>query len=91
MKTSKLAAHSVFLAWGMFLYSCVAFGAFQHFFFVAATLWMTTLVVLGFAIRRRYWPTSIDAAKVVGFGLVGFFAILFTIGLFQGQGVVDTL
>jgi len=91
MKTSKLAAHSGFLALGMFLYSCVAVGAFQHFFFAASTLWMVILVALGFSIRRRCWPTSIVASKVVGFGLLGFFAILLIIGLFQAQGVVDTI
>lgn len=91
MKTSKLAAHGGLLALGMFLYSGVAIGAFQHFFFIASTVWMTFLVILGLVIRRRCWPTSIEASKVVGFGLLGFFAILLMIGLFPGQGIVDSL
>jgi hypothetical protein len=91
MKTLKIITVAFLLAVGMLLYSGLAVGAFQHWFFIASTIWIPFLIFLGFLIRRRFIRSSKHALTVVGLGFVVFSLILAVLGALGGAVGIEQL
>ncbi|MEK7951284.1 hypothetical protein [Luteolibacter soli] len=70
---SRILNDAIFLCAGLVAYSMLAFGAFQHFFYAAAVVWMLILAILGYQIHRKRWKTFATTAAVIGLGSVLFF------------------